>query len=157
MFLEGWGGVWFACKSTGDSTGGRAHNPLPLCVSTIVVAGERSVLLSGDDEEGEAHPHLSQPLLYQLSNTATVECQCFQLETVFVGDSLARAACRGRLPCSREAQCGDQARDGAVATCPKKRRVGKPSSDEQYTRALCDWVATLVEPLETLPQAKRPG
>ena len=39
----------------------------------------------------------------------------------------------------------------------KKRRVGKPSSDEQYTRALCDWVATLVEPPETLPQAKRPG
>ena len=33
------------------------------------------------------------------------------------GDSLARAACRGRLPCSREAQCSDQARDGAVATC----------------------------------------
>ena len=38
----------------------------------------------------------------------------------------------------------------------KKRRVGKPSLDEQYTRALCDWVATLVEPPETLPQAKRP-
>ena len=33
------------------------------------------------------------------------------------GDSLARAACRGRLPCSHEAQCSDQARDGAVATC----------------------------------------
>ena len=26
----------------------------------------------------------------------------------------------------------------------KKRRVGKPSLDEQYTRALCDWMATLV-------------
>ena len=39
----------------------------------------------------------------------------------------------------------------------KKRRVGKPSSDEQYTRALCDRVAALVEPPETLPQAKRPG
>ena len=26
------GGLWFACKSTGDSTGGRAHNPLPLSV-----------------------------------------------------------------------------------------------------------------------------
>ena len=25
----------------------------------------------------------------------------------------------------------------------KKRRVGKPTSDEQYTQALCDWVATL--------------
>ena len=27
---EGWGGLWFACKSTGFSTGGRAHNPPPL-------------------------------------------------------------------------------------------------------------------------------
>ena len=25
-------GLWFACKSTGDSTGGRAHNPTPLSV-----------------------------------------------------------------------------------------------------------------------------
>ena len=32
----------------------------------------------------------------------------------------------------------------------KKRRVGKPTLDDQYTRALCDWV-------EDLPQAKRPG
>ena len=64
------GGLWFACKSTGDSTGGRAHNPPPL---SVVVAGKRSVLVSGDDEdEGEAHPHVSQPLLHQLSNTATV-------------------------------------------------------------------------------------
>ena len=53
-------------------------------------AGKRFVLVSGDDEdEGEAHPHLSQPLLYQLSNTATVvestsECKCFQLETAIV-------------------------------------------------------------------------
>ena len=35
----------------------------------------------------------------------------------------------------------------------KKRRVGKPSLHDQYTQALCDWVATL----EDLPQAKRPG
>ena len=26
------GGLWFACKSTGDSTGGRAHNPPLLSV-----------------------------------------------------------------------------------------------------------------------------
>ena len=39
----------------------------------------------------------------------------------------------------------------------KKRRVGKPTIDEQYKRALCDWVATLVELAETLPQAKRLG
>ena len=39
----------------------------------------------------------------------------------------------------------------------KKRRVGKPNLDEQYSRALCDWVATLEEPPETLPQTKRPG
>ena len=41
------------------------------------------------DDEGEEHPHLSQSLLYQLSNTATVvesivECKCFQLETAIV-------------------------------------------------------------------------
>ena len=46
--------------------------------------------MSGDDEdEGEAHLHVSQPLLYQLSNTATVvestvECKCFELETAIV-------------------------------------------------------------------------
>ena len=38
----------------------------------------------------------------------------------------------------------------------KKRRVEKPPVDEQYTRTLCDRVATLVKLLETLPQAKRP-
>ena len=98
--------------------------------------------MSGDDEdEGEAHPHESQPLLYQLSNTATVvestvECKCFQIETALVFHfpmerfitrragppvtAMARAACRGRLPCSREAQSGDQARDGAVVTSPEE-------------------------------------
>ena len=35
----------------------------------------------------------------------------------------------------------------------KKRGVEKPTMDEQYTQALCNWVATL----EALPQAKRPG
>ena len=39
----------------------------------------------------------------------------------------------------------------------KKRRVGKPTMDEQYTQALCNWVATLEAPPEDLPQAKRPG
>ena len=39
----------------------------------------------------------------------------------------------------------------------KKRRVGKPSLDEQYSRALCDFVTTLEEPPETLPQTERPG
>ena len=39
----------------------------------------------------------------------------------------------------------------------KKRRVGKPTMDEQYTRALCDWVATLEASAEDLPHAKRPG
>ena len=33
--------MWFACKSTCDSTGGRAHNPPSLSVSTILVL-ERS-------------------------------------------------------------------------------------------------------------------
>ena len=26
------GGLWFACKGTSDSTGGRAHDPPPLSV-----------------------------------------------------------------------------------------------------------------------------
>ena len=38
----------------------------------------------------------------------------------------------------------------------KKRRVGKLSLDDQYTQALCDWVATLEALPEDLPQAKRP-
>ena len=40
-----------------------------------------------------------------------------------------------------------------MAPALKKRRVGKPTVDEQHTQALCNWVATL----EALPQAKRPG
>ena len=39
----------------------------------------------------------------------------------------------------------------------KKRRVGKSIVDEQYTQALCNWVAALEAPPEDLPQAKRPG
>ena len=50
--------MWFACKSTGDSTGGRAHNPLSLSVVDRG-AGKKSVFVSGDEDEGEAHPHLS--------------------------------------------------------------------------------------------------
>ena len=41
VFLEGWGGLWFACKSTGDSTGGRAHNP-PL-LSAVNRGGWREI------------------------------------------------------------------------------------------------------------------
>ena len=42
-----------------------------------------------DEDEGEAHPRLSQPLSYQLSNAATVvestvECKCFLLRTATV-------------------------------------------------------------------------
>ena len=37
----------------------------------------------------------------------------------------------------------------------KKRRVGKPSLDDQCTQVLCDWVATLEALPEDLPQAKR--
>ena len=49
-------------QASGDGTGGRAHKPHPLSVVDRG-AGKRSVLVSGDDEdEGEAHPHLSQPL-----------------------------------------------------------------------------------------------
>ena len=66
------GGFWFACKGTSDSTGGRAQNPLPLSVDDRG-SGKRTVLVYVDDEDdGDAHPHLTQPLLYQLSNRATV-------------------------------------------------------------------------------------
>ena len=44
-----------------------------------------------------------------------------------------------------------------AATKPRWSSGHLPSSDERYTRALCDWVVTLVEPPETLLQAKRPG
>ena len=54
---RGLGSVVVDCKSTGDSTGGRAHNPLPLSVVDRG-AGKRSVLVSGDDED---EGHLSQP------------------------------------------------------------------------------------------------
>ena len=39
----------------------------------------------------------------------------------------------------------------------KKRGVRKPTVDEHYTQALCNWVATLEAPPADLPQAKRPG
>ena len=148
-----------------------------LCVDDR--GGKRSALVSGDDEdEGEAHPHLSQPLLFQLSNTATVvestvECKCFSAQNrncfslshgtvlhsscVSAGDSLARAACRGRLPCSREAQCGSPTGDGAEATC----RAEKARREAELGRVVHTGLVRLGgharEPPQNLPQAKRPG
>ena len=135
--------------------------------------------MSGDDEdEGEAHPHVSQPLLYQLSNTATVvestvECKCFQLETAIVFHFPMKRFFTRRAGPPVTAWQERHAEEDFLALvrhnaatklemeqwppAAKKRRVGKPSSDEQYIRALCDRVAALVEPTETLPQAKRPG
>ena len=92
--------------------------------------------LSRYDDEGEEHPHLSQPLLlnqllngnvfswkpqlFSLSHGAVLHSSCGS-----AGDSVARAARRGRLPCSREAHCGNQARDGAVATSPEEETRGE--------------------------------
>ena len=39
----------------------------------------------------------------------------------------------------------------------KKRRVGKPSLDDQHSKALCERVASLVEPPEILPPTQRPA
>ena len=60
--------------------------------------------------------------------------------------SLASTARRVRNPYSRETQCGNQ----AVATSPEEETRGEPSLDDQYSRALCDWVATLEAPLPLL-------
>ena len=121
--------------------------------------------------------HVSQPLLYQLSNTSTlvkstVECKC-QLGTAIVFHfPMERFFTRRAGPPvtawqerHSEEDFHALVRHNAATKleieqrppAAKKRRVGKPISDEQYTRALCDWVVTLVEHPETLPQAKRPG
>ena len=121
-----------------------------------------------DDDEG----------LYQLSNTATVvesivECKCFQLETAIVLHlPMERFFTRRVGPPAtnwpeRHAEEDFLALERHNAATKlemeqwppvlKKRRVGKPSLDEQCTRALCDSVATLESLPEDLPQAKRPG
>ena len=135
----------------------------------------RSVLVSGDDEdEGEAHPHVSPPLLYQLSNTATVvECKCFQPETAIVFHFPMERFFTPRAGQPVTAWQERHAEEDFLALvrhnaatklemeqwppAAKKRREGKPSSDEQYTHALCDRVAALEAHPEELPQAKRPG
>ena len=114
--------------------------------------------MSGDDEdEGEAHPRVPQSLLHQLSNTATVvesivECKSGPPVTAWQ----ERHAEEDFLALVRH-NAATKLEMEQWPPAAKKRRVGKPSSDEQYTRTLCDWVATLVEPPETLPQAKRPA
>ena len=66
MFLEGWrgeerrGGCGSLAKAQATARVDVPTTPLSLSLQSIVVAGERSVLVSGDDEdEGEAHPHVS--------------------------------------------------------------------------------------------------
>ena len=105
-----------------------------------------------------------------------VECKCFQFDTAIVCSlshgtvlhsscgstrdswSWGSTARRGRrLPCSRADNAAAQLEMERWPPALKKRRVVKPTMDEQYTHALCNWVATLEAPPEDLPQAKRPG
>ena len=72
------------------------------------------------------------------------------------GDSLARHAEEDFLALVRH-NAATKLKMEQWPPAAKKRLVGKPSLDEQHTRALCDWVATLVEPQRPLPQAKRPA
>ena len=123
----------------------------------------------GDDED-DAHPHLSQPLLYQLSNTATVvestfECKCFQLEMERFFTRRAGPPVTAWQERHAEEDFLALVRHNAATKlemeqwppAAKKRFVGKPSSDEQYSQALFDWVAALEAHPQELPQAKRPG
>ena len=107
--------------------------------------------MSGDDEdEGEAHPHVSPPLLYQLSNTATVvECKCFQPETAIVFHFPMERFFTPRAGQPVTAWQERHAEEDFLALvrhnaatklemeqwpfAAKKRREGKPSSDEQHT------------------------
>ena len=73
------------------------------------------------------------------------------------GDSLARAARRGSFPCSREAQCSDQARDGAVATSPEEETRGEAELGRTVHKGLVRLGGHARGTPETLPQAKRPG
>ena len=140
-------------QASGDSTGGRAHNPPPLSVSTIVMLerGPYSCLVLmkmkhthtchskarvrvDEDEratwmetplrssvlsfESCLHCHQvffsSKPELFSLLTGTVLHSSCGSTD-----DSLASTARRGRrLPCSRAAQCGSPAGDGAVATRP---------------------------------------
>ena len=92
-------GTWFARNGTSDSTGGRAHNPPPLSADDRG-AGERSVLVNVDyEDEGEAHPHLSQPLLLNQLLSASVFSSKPQLFFAFLwnGSSLVLRVRRRQL------------------------------------------------------------
>ena len=134
------------------------------------MAGKRSGLVEDEDEdEGEAHPHVSQSLLYQLLNASVFS----STPLLFVHFPMERFFTRrAGPPETAGAQRHDEEEDflalvrhNAAAQLEmkrwppalKKRRVGKPTMDEQYTQAVCNWVATLEAPPEDLPQAKRPG
>ena len=130
----------------------------------------RSVLLCVDDDVGEENPHLPQPVLhFKLSTTHDASVFLLSTATTSIsygtifhascgsaGDSLASTARRGRIPCSREAQRGEQAGDGAVATCLQKETRWEAKSGRPDSRALCEWIASLEAPPEDFPPAKRP-
>ena len=89
---------------------------------------------------------------FSLSHGTVLQSSCGS-----AGDSLARAACRGRLLCSREAQCGDQARDGAVATCREEEARREAVLGRAVHTGLVRLGGHARGTPETLPQAKRPG
>ena len=125
------------------------------------MAGKRSRLVEDEDEdEGEAHPHVSQSLLYQLLNASVFSSTPqlfvhFPMERFFT----RRAGPPGTAGAGAQRHVEEEdflalVRHNAAAQLEmerwppalKKRRVGKPTMDEQYTQALCNWVATLEAP-----------
>ena len=126
-----------------------------------------------DDDEGEesihtCHSHCcincrTQPLLLNQLLNASVFSSTPQLFTLSHGTVLHSSATN--WPERAEEDFLALERHNAATKLEmeqwppvlRKRRVGKKSLDEQYTQALCDWVATLEAPPEDLPQAKRPG
>ena len=177
--------MWFACKSTSDSKGGRAHNPLPLSTHDRG-AGKRSVLVSGTStpvtvtasvkracERKETSVRDGWKLHNRSSVLSCERCYCHQVffsSNPHFCTSHATVLHSGPpttvLP-QRHAEEDFLAlvRHNAATKLEmerwppvlKKRGVRKPTVDEHYTQALCNWVATLEAPPADLPQAKRPG
>ena len=149
--MEGWRGLWFACNSTSGSTVGRVHNSLPFSVSTIVVLerGPYSCLVMMKKKMKHTHTCYSQARVR--TNERFESCYCHQvflssnpklLHFPWNGFSLVVRVHRRQLGLALVRHNAAAQLDGAVATSPEEETPGE-AMDEQYTQALCDWVATL--------------
>ena len=113
--------LWFARKGTSDSTGGRAHNPPPLCRRSWCWKEVRARVCRCMEMKVKrihtCHSHCcingrTQPLL--LNQLLSVPATAWQ----------ERHAEEG-LSRSREAQCGSPAGDGAVTTSTEEETRGE--------------------------------